>query len=205
MHKRRLYHFWRLLRPLNHWLFLGLAIVSGVVAVVALRDNNMTMIRLRDEVIQADKDNKNVEEALRRLREHVHGHMNTNLASGDFAIRPPIQLKYRYDRLVEAERQRVAEVNGNLYTQAQRDCERRFPSGYFGAGRIPCIQEYIADHNGAVEEPIPEALYKFDFASPRWSPDLAGWSLVAAVAFGLAFIIRWLLEWIIRAQLRSHL
>ena len=31
-------------------------------------------------------------------------------------------------------------------------------------------------------------LYQFDFVSPRWSPDLAGWSLLA-VPLGLASFV----------------
>ena len=35
-------------------------------------------------------------------------------------------------------------------------------------------------------------LYEFDFLSPTWSPDLAGWSLVLAVLTSLGFVMSWL-------------
>jgi hypothetical protein len=44
------------------------------------------MIELREQVFEADKEDGDVEGALRELREHVHSHMNTDLASGENAV-----------------------------------------------------------------------------------------------------------------------
>jgi hypothetical protein len=33
-------------------------------------------------------------------------------------------------------------------------------------------------------------MYKFDFVSPSWSPDLAGFSLLLAILFGAATVLR---------------
>lgn len=153
------------------------------------------MVRLRDAVIAADEQNGDVETALRQLREHIHGHMNTNLATGEGTIKPPLHLKYRYERLVAAEQEKAAANNSKLYTEAQAYCERLFPSGLSGGGRVPCIQEYVLQRGGAATQPtIPAALYQFDFVSPTWSPDLAGLSLVATIVFGVLFVIRWAVE-----------
>lgn len=202
MNKHYLHHLWRKLQPLNHWLFFGLFLVSSLLSVYALRANNLEMVRLREAVVRADETNGDVEKALQTLRQHVHGHMNTNLSSGDFAIKPPIQLKYRYERLITAERERVAAVNAKIYTDAQADCERRFPAGLSGSGRIPCIQEYVTAH-GAKEQPIPDELYKFDFVSPIWSPDLAGWSMVLSGLLLLIALVRFGLERWMRRQLEQ--
>src|SRR6185295_4911631 len=91
--------------------------------------------------------------------------------------KPPIQLNFRYQRLVQAEKDRVSTANTAIYNDAQKYCEQQIPNEFYGRGRIPCIQEYEAGH-GEKEKPINEDLYKFDFISPGWSPDLAGWSLV---------------------------
>ncbi len=197
VNKRYLHHIWTKLHPFSPWLFLCLFVASAVFSIYALRDNNLKMIQLRDEVVKADEANGDVEAALKKLREHVYAHMNTNLSSGDFAIKPPIQLKYRYDRLLAAEQERVAGINAKIYTDAQNECERLFPQGLSGSGRVPCIQQYVTTH-GEKEKPIEDALYKFDFVSPAWSPDLAGWSLVVSTLFALLFIIRFGLErWMI--------
>jgi hypothetical protein len=193
MNKRKLHHAWTLLRPASYWYFLVLALIGGAIFVYAYRDNNLKMIELREQVFIADKEDGDIEGVLRVLREHVHAHMNTDLASGDNAVRPPIQLKYRYERLAKAENERIAAHNASVYTQAQNYCERRFPTGLSGSGRIPCIEEYLSD-NELTEQPISESLYKFDFISPRWSPDLAGWSLVASTLFLFLFFVRFSLE-----------
>ncbi len=174
--KKKLHHAWRFVRPIKTGYLLAAFAVVALIAVFALRANNLQMLELRAAVYQADEENGDVEGALRELREWVHGHMNTNLA-GDTNVRPPIQLKYRYERLVAAEKAKVAAVNESIYTDAQRVCEAQNPTGFSGGSRVPCIEEYVSRH-GAKEQPVADSLYKFDFVSPLWSPDLAGWSIV---------------------------
>lgn len=167
-----------------------------------MRQNNLTMVRLRDKVYQADKNNVDVEASLRNLREYVYAHMNTNLSSGNNAIYPPIQLKYSYERALAAS-QGTQDPNTKIYTDAQAECERQFPRGLSGSGRIPCIQNYIASH-GIKEAALPTAsLYEFDFVSPRWSPDVAGITMVAAAIFLMLFIVRWLSDKWLLAELRD--
>lgn len=203
MNKRHLHHLWRKLQAVKPWYFLVLAVVFGLISVYALRQNNLTMVHLREKVYQADKDNKDVEGSLRTLREYVYGHMNTSLTSGDNGIYPPIQLKYSYDRALEATRPGADDPNTKIYTDAQAECEKQFPKGLSGSGRIPCIQDYIASH-GIKEAALPTAsLYEFDFVSPRWSPDIAGLSMVAAVIFLMLFIFRWLSEKWLQAELSN--
>ena len=181
MHKRKLHHILVILRPISYWYFVILFVVSGLVAIFALRQNNLTALELRDKVIQADRENDDVEGALQELREFTHGHMNAGLAS-ETGVYPPIQLKYTYERLVAAEQERVERENSDIYNEAQEYCERTIPEGSLGASRISCITNYVDRNGGPAAQPrqIPDSLYKFDFVSPRWSPDLAGWSLVVA-------------------------
>lgn len=186
MDKRHLHHLWRRIRPIKPIYFLAIALVFGLISVFALRQNNLNMIKLRDAVYQADEQNGDAEGALRNLREYIYAHMNTSLTSGNNAIYPPIQLKYRYERLLAAQASGASAENAKIYTEAQADCERRFPAGLSGSGRIPCIQEYVAGQGVKAPE-IPSALYQFDFVTPRWTPDLAGLSLLATILFaGLA-------------------
>jgi len=199
MDKRHLHHLWTRIRLFSYWHFLAACIVCALIAVLALRQNNITALRLRDNVVKTDQENGDVEAALRKLRQYVYGHMNTNLATGN-GIYPPIQLKYRYERLVAAEKQRVSDENAKIYNNAQNYCEAQFPKGLSGSGRIPCIQQYIDSH-GVKEQTIPDSLYKFDFVSPPWSPDLAGLSIVAAVVFGVLTIARFSLEYWFRHNL----
>ncbi len=197
-------HLSRTIRPISPWLFLAVAVVSGIICVFALRNNNLTALRLRDKVTAADQANKDVEGALRELRTYVYSHMNTSLSSGPNAIKPPIQLKYTYERLV-AEKLAKQGSSSDIYNEAQKECEKQYPKGYFGAGRIPCVTNYVNTHNSgnAPAIDIPDSLYKFDFVPPLWSSDLAGWSLViSSVSFAL-FVIRFGMDKWIKAELRD--
>jgi hypothetical protein len=202
MDKKFFRHFFKQLHRVSPWVFLGVAVVSGVICVFALRNNNLTAIQLRDNVNKVDQQNSDVEGALRKLRTYVYNHMNTDLSSGPNAIKPPIQLKYTYDRLEQAEKDRVSAANSQIYTDAQTICQQEFPVGLSGGGRVPCIKAYVTTH-GATEQPIPASLYEFDFVSPFWSPDLAGWSLVIAVISLALFVLRYGLERWVKAELRD--
>ena len=203
MNKKWLHHAWTKLRAVSYWYFLAGFIAFSGLFVYAYRQNNLDMIELRDAVFKADEENGDVEGALRELRAYVYSHMNTKLASGPTAIRPPIQLKHTYERLAQAEKDRVAAANQALRQEATAICEQRFPVTANVTGREPCIQG-ILNERGAKEQPIPKELYQFDFVSPRWAPDRAGWSLVLAALFGLLFITRFGMELWLRRQLQEQ-
>lgn len=169
---------------LNYTLCFILAAFFGLVAILSLRANNMEAIRLRNHVLEVDKNNGDVEKALRELRSYTYQHMHTDLASST-NVYPPVQLKYRYDRLVTAEKERVQAIMAKVYTDAQAECERQNPTDFSGRNRVPCVEAYVTSHKVA-EQSINPDLYKFDFASPVWSPDLAGISLVLTGVFTAA-------------------
>lgn len=192
--------FWRV----PYRVFLALLIVSGVVAIYALRHNNQTMVKLRAEVYAADQAGGDVNGALNKLREYVYGHMNTDLSSGGNAIKPPIQLKYAYERLLDAQQQTAAANNSQIYTQAQTYCQGQVPAGFSGRGRVPCVQDYVTSH-GVKTTPIPTGLYQFDFVSPAWSPDLAGWSLAVTALMGLGFTASFLIQFLTNRRFKESL
>lgn len=165
------------------WVLTGLFVLSASVSIIALRQNNQKMVELRNAVYEADRNGGDVNTALNNLRAHVHSHMNTDLSSGN-NIKPPVQLKYSYERLQAQEQARVASINQRVYTEAQAHCERLNPGSVSGRVRVPCVEEYV-NANGEKPKQIPPSLYQYDFVSPSWSPDLAGWSLVVT---GLLFI-----------------
>jgi hypothetical protein len=197
MNKKQLHHYLAMVRHV-HWAYLlALLVISMTVCGVSLRSNNLTMVQLRDEVYAADENDSDVEGALQRLRSYVHGHMNTNLVTEGSNVYPPIQLKYTYQRLKAAESQRVEQANSQVYTDAQAYCEKLYPGSFSGGPRIPCIEQYVTER-GVKAKNIPDALYKFDFTSPTWSPDTAGFSMLASVLLGLALILRVGLELVLK-------
>lgn len=190
MHPRKLYHIWTWFRHIRPEYFLAVAIASGALCIVGLRQNNLEMAKLRDAVYAADRDNGDVLGTLQKLQVYVTRHMNTDLSGGPNAPYPPIQLQYTYDRAVQAAGSAASAANAKVYTDAQAYCEQQDPTDFSGRYRVPCVQQYIQSHGAALPN-IPDGLYKFDFASPGWSPDLAGWSLLAAVAGFVAFAATW--------------
>lgn len=204
MNKRQLHHILVRLKKANYWYFLAAALLTGFVAIMALRNNNLTVIKLRQEVLQVDQQNGNTEAALKKLRQYVYAHMNTNLASST-SVYPPIQLKYRYERLAAAEKDRISMQNGNTYNNAQTYCEKNFPESFFGAGRLPCIQGYLDSHPNVQPIAIPDSLYKFDFVSPVWSADLAGLSLVLSGFLLAIFLILFTLSHWLHRQLKHKI
>jgi hypothetical protein len=180
MKKNYLHHVTTKFRAVSPWYFLILAIISGLICITALRSNYEHMSKLRQAVFTADMTNSDVQAPLSALQAYVTAHMNTGLSSGSNAVYPPIQLKYTYERLVQAQGQQVTQANSQLYSDAQHYCEQQNPTDFSGRNRVPCVQQYVSDHSLKAGTAIPDSLYKFDFLSPRWSPDLAGWSLIVA-------------------------
>ncbi len=186
MKNRRKHNLLSKILAFQPWYFLALAVIFTLICVFALRANNEHMVKLRNDVYIADKNNGDVNSALKNLQAYVTSHMNTSLSAGPNAVYPPIQLKYTYERLVQAEYQKGQ--NNELYTEAQHYCEQQDSVDFSGHNRVPCIEQYVGSHGGAQPATIPDALYKFDFISPAWSPDLAGWSMVIAILSWLLFI-----------------
>lgn len=155
------------------------------------------MAKLREAVYVADKNNGDIKGALGQLQAYVTTHMNTELSTGN-GVYPPIQLKYTYERLVKAQGDAVATSNSKIYSDAQAYCESQNSRDFSGRNRVPCIEQYVQTHT-AQNSPIQEDLYKFGFASPVWSPDLAGWSMVLAVMSAVAFLVLFITRrWLIR-------
>jgi hypothetical protein len=198
--KKYAYTIWRALRQLELSYILVLLALFVVLGSIGLRSNYQTMTTLRQQVYEADQKNGDVEGALRTLRTHVYGHMNTNLQSGVSGVYPPIQLQYTYERLQAAELAKTEASSGKVYSEAQAYCEKLHPESFSGGPRVPCIRDYVATH-GVATKTIPDSLYKFDFISPRWSPDLAGWSIVGATLLSILLVLRLAVP-VVRKKLR---
>ena len=188
MDKRHLHHLWTRLRSIKPWYFLLLAVLSGLVCVLSLRANNQHMLKLKSEVFAADAKGSDVIRPLKTLQAYVTSHMNTDLSSGKTPVYPPIQLQHSYERLKTAQAEQFSKANSQLYNDAQHFCEQQNPTDFSGRNRVPCIEQYVKDHSTLIVPAVPEDLYKFSFASPRWSSDLAGWSLLATIASGVLFV-----------------
>jgi hypothetical protein len=197
--KAQLHHFWTRIEPIKTLYLLVALVVSVTVCVTALRNNNLQMVKLRSVVYSADQNNGNVNGTLKTLQSYVVNHMNTNLSDGNGSVYPPIQLKYTYQRLQQAAESSANAAKTQIYTEAQTYCQTLDPTDFSGKNRVPCIENYVTTH--PVSTPtIPTAMYEFDFVSPTWSPDLAGWSLLISALLFVATAVRFSLGfWLKRA------
>lgn len=159
--------------------FFILAIVFSIISIVALRFNNLKAAAMAKEI--ANKDNLNVDVAadIERLHDFVFKHMNSSLR---------FELTASYERAVaNAKNAATAGVSGDVYAQAQANCDRQ---GVSSVAQAQCVQEYL---NARIQPgPVQPAVipsksqYTYAFASPSWTPDIAGFSLLAALASALA-------------------
>lgn len=195
MTKKKLTNVWHKAISISPWYLLILAVISAVICIFALRGNYEHMTKLRQDVYTADQNNGNVTAALTNLQKYVTAHMNTNLTSGNDSVYPPIQLKNTYDKQTEAIGSQLQSVNSNIYTEAEDYCQNAIPNGFSGRYRVPCIEQYIESHS-LNQGSLDQSLYEFDFVSPTWSPDLAGWSLVTTIFLVILFLVRLIIKYL---------
>jgi len=194
MDKKKFLRFWHYIRHIHPWYFLAITIIAGAINLFALRHNNLQMVTLREAVYAADKagDQATIEASLYNLRVYVYNHMNTSLTSGTNSVHPPIQLQYTYERAQAAQQALLGQNNAGLYHEAQQACTTQ--QAGTGAEAIACIESYVSAH-GVQLANIPDGMYKFDFVSAKWSPDLAGWSLIVTILSLITFILTASYRW----------
>ena len=179
-------------KQFNLRLLLALLILFIILAVYGLRQNNIEMISLKNQLMAADRDNGNVNGDLNKLRLFIYNHMNTNPSSSS-GVYPPIQLKYTYQRLLaQAQVGAVAISNQDRANKAAVYCHD-LGSGYSASQLATCESWYVKNQPGTTVT-IPPALYQFDFISPIWSPDLAGFSILISFALAIALVAMFLFE-----------
>ena len=186
-----------LYRNLSFLLILIYLVASGFWSLHSLRHNNAEMDRLRSAVFVADEvgvDDATLERHVQALRHQVVNHMNTELQPPDTkSSEPPIQLPHKYYRdTIWYWQERIKPIDEDLpdgriaeqFELARQRCEK---PAYSISERLNCLVEETSDVDAMPEPPIlRQDYYSFNFVSPTWSPDAAGWSLVL---FGLGVII----------------
>lgn len=200
--KRRLHHMLTVLRRVKTWqVLLAFLLLLGL-AIFLLRQNNLGMVELRNLVKKADEENGDTRAALTNLQKYVTSHMNTDLGAGIF-------LEHTYQRAYDAALQAAANsVNpsSQVYKQAENECRAQFGTRSFQL-YLQCVQQKVTslapgrDPLQDVKAP-PAELFKYNFASPYFSFDLAGIVVLITALFGLLvaarimgyFTLRWLLR-----------
>ena len=201
--KRSIRHSIKQLRTVKTWQLLIVLILLSFIAATFLRMNNTGMIARRDAVIAADKvgDVNAISARIRELQIYSSSHMNTE--SGVF------YLQEQYNRDV----QQAITVAANASTagadanaQAEAICHPQY-SGWSTA-YMTCFLGELAKFPTSDKLPEPvlpnSSLYRYSFASPLWSPDFAGWTIVGCLLIIIFTVARLLGLVILRIALRHH-
>lgn len=194
----------RRLQRVKTWQLLILLVIGGFLMATFLRLNNIGMIQRRDAVLAADKEGRDADAATRMydLQRYVAAHMNASTGQFD------LQGQYQRD-LQQAIETATSSSNpyGNINAQAEAVCRPRFAA--WSPAYVQCFTEELAKYppapdpgsNAALPSP---ALYRHSFASPLWSPDFAGFSVLVFLAIALIIILRLLGLGILYLLLKYH-
>jgi len=204
VNKRKLHHILVVLRQVKTWQLVAVLVVLGAASAFFLRQNNLQMIELRNLVMQADEQNKDIPVALNNLQSYIATHMNTGM--GDRGI----YLEHSYQRAYDAAVQKAASsgsASAVTYQEADKGCQSLFSKTASFPAYIQCVTDKVAA-TGAAADPVasiqaPSAdIYRFNFVSPAWSPDVAGFTLLATALVALIIAFRLVLMWVIYLLLR---
>lgn len=183
---------YRQIQRIKTWQLLIILVLSGFVAATFLRLNNIGMAQRRESVLQADKDGRD-EDMFNRmldLQHYVAAHMNAD--TGQFDLTE----QYKRDaQLAINAATNDANPNGNINAKADAVCAPRFD--IYSTAYLQCFLDELNKYPAAPELPnevdLPNpALYRHSFASPLWSPDFAGFSVLIFLFVALVIIGRWL-------------
>jgi hypothetical protein len=180
----------RRLHRIALWKLLTVFLLSVLLSATFLRLNNVGMIGLREAVYSADKsgDEVVIRDRIADLHAYVSTHMNTDLGNGVFLVST---YNSDYQALLD-EAAKDTNKNGNIYKKAQEVCAPQFSS--WSQQYVQCVAAELAKYPSSSELIssvfLPTAGYTYNFASPYWSPDFAGWSLVVSVVIFIMIITR---------------
>lgn len=202
--KRQIRHSIKRLQQVHTWQLFVLLIIAAFVAATFLRLNNIGMVQRRDAVLAADTsgDSTTTINRLYDLQQYAATHMNAN--TGGFYL----EAQYKRD-VGKSVSQASNDDNpyGNINATVDRLCRSRFSS--YSQAWVQCFAEELGKYPPA-PDPADKAklpstdLYRYNFASPYWSADFAGWSVVLCAVIGLMIVTRLISLGVLRMMLKKH-
>ena len=197
--QKKFLHHWRKKR-VSTWELLAIFVAGVSASVYFLRQNNLKMVQLRNDVVTADSTNGDVAKAIEDLNYHVFHHMNTKIVR-------PIELVNTYNKQAALAIQAASQGSGpDLYAEGTAQCERR---GIPLASIAQCISDYALSRSsggGPKEIKLPDKnLFIYTFAAPRWTPDAAGFSVFLTVVIGAWLLARFVEYILVRLIVRRRL
>jgi hypothetical protein len=209
MNKQTLHKVLTTITHVKTWQLVVLLLIGGVLCVSFLRLNNLEMDKRRTAVMEADRlaDKEATQARMVDLQRYVSAHMNTSLGKGFY-------LEHEYNRdKADALNAATSDTNPNaaIYQQASIECRNRFQGGVasFRNDYVACVAERVkalspsSDPTSGLNLPKAES-YHYNFASPLWSPDLAGFSVLFCVIITSVILLRAIAAVMIRLVLKHR-
>lgn len=202
--KRQVRKSIRQLQRVKTWQLLIVLVLLAFVAATFLRLNNIGMADRREAVLAADKtgDVDAIQSRLYDLQRYTAEHMNAS--TGPFYL----EQQYRRDaqKAVDAASS-DNNPNGNINAKAEAACRPLFT--VWSPAYVQCFTDELAKYppspDPAQNVRLPSTeLYRHNFLSPLWSPDFAGWSVLACVLILLMIAVRLVSLGILRWLLKRH-
>ncbi len=202
--KRQVRRSIRQLQRVKTWQLVILLLICGFIAATFLRLNNVGMVERRKAVIAADADGNTdmIKMRLYDLQRYVSTHMNASMGT----LYLEDQYKRDSERIINAA-SGDDNPNGNIYKKAQDNCAPKFT--HYSQAYLQCTVDYLAQYSPASSPTsavtLPKAdLYRHSFASPIWTPDFAGWSVLACLLILLMIIARLIGLGVLRLMLKTR-
>ena len=197
------------LNLLKTWQLVVILLLGLLVSATLLRLNSLGMAERRDAVIAADEkgDDEAVKKALVELQRYVSSHMNTSLENGVYREKAYERAR---DAAIDAP-SNSSNPQSEAYKQASIECRSRFQGGVesFRNDYVQCVLQQVsaltegADPATTATLPQSEA-FRYDYASPNWTPDLAGLSLLFCGLVTVVILMRLIAKGILHLMLRRH-
>ncbi len=164
------------------------------IAATFLRLNNIGMIERRESVLTADKgtDATLTQTRLYDLQRYVSSHMNANMGS----IYLENQQKRDMQKIIDSASSTSSYEDAKPFREAQAVCAPRYAHlGGYSQAYQQCMVDQIESHGSSAnltsELQLPKAdQYRFSFIAPLWSPDFAGFTVVACLLIALLIVAR---------------
>jgi hypothetical protein len=209
MNKRSLHTTFSVIKRVRTWQLVVMLLIGLVLSAAFLRLNNLEMDKRRTAVMQADKlaDREATKQGLIELQRYVSAHMNTSLGNGFY-------LEHQYNRDKEAALTAATSTtnpNSAVYQQASIECRNRFQGGVasFRNDYVACVAERVralspsTDPSVGLKLPKAESYY-YNFASPLWSPDLAGIMVLFCLIVTSVILLRAIAAVVLRVVLKHR-
>lgn len=207
--KRKIRHRLKVIGRLKTWQLLVILFMMVIVSATLLRLNSLGMVERRSAVIAADEkgDRPALRTSIAELQTYISHHMNTSLAGGLYLAKT-----YERDRdAALAAAESTTNPNSIIYQQASIECRQRWKGGVasFRNDYVQCVVEKVgtltpqSDPTANLKLPKADA-YRISFASPLWTPDIAGLSVLICIVLILLIVVRLITLVVLRLLLKRH-